>query len=577
MFRRVPLFSFLTAFGLEDESVNLLQTTVHKHLMEQHVAEDAMKKCVVKGDPHVKLWSQTDEDGARMGLYGTYADYWLVHTDYLKVMGRMGGVEQFDMAVVKGVAISGSLIGDKVLLIPTLNNGHLSYDDDPILGDEFPYTNGNLTITNGIIPNYNLFGSKGGMKPRENGFTISIGSDVEIQINQDTFQHLQILAKPYVIAGDSGACTHECPDWFNCPGPICDLKDSLFDTPHEECGHVVIRTECNPLRKKIAIKTCNAKYSEDPPSGVAIQNCIEDCCTDRDQCPDRGKSDGTETCLIFGDPHIKTFDATSATVNTYSPIGTHYLVKSEHLDIQANYVSEDEIKAQISGLAFTGDLVGDKNPDTGEKPILYIAPKKLGGGIFYNGVRAIKCTTFAKDCSHAETHYADPNGHHFDIIYGPGNDIPSLLTERTKYPQRNQTYTIKFTEGGTIVVHEGLGHSIYISLESHAFEGASGECGNADGNHDNDITPDTGSKINCALQDEIFIPKGAECSDIALPSCKKKKQILPYRKQCLNHFGMHSLKKARPSERKLVKACMRDCCYGGSCPNKKNDFADDDY
>jgi len=558
----------------------LLQTTVHKHLMEQNIAggdDDAMKKCVVKGDPHINLWSQSDEDGAKMGLYGTYADYWLVHTDYLKIMGRMGGVEQFDMAVVKGVAITGSLLNNQVLIIPTLNNGDITFDDDPILSTEFPYTSGNLTIEHGIIPNYNLFGSKGGMPPRENGFTIKIGDDVEVQLNQDTFQHLQILAKPYVIAGDSGACEHECPDWFKCPGPICDLKDSLFTTEHEECGHVVIRTECNPARHNIATKRCTEKYSVDPPFGTAIQNCIEDCCSDRDQCPDRGKSDGTETCLVFGDPHIKTFDATRATVNTYSPIGTHYLMKSKHIDIQANYVSRDEIKAQMSGLAFTGDLVGDANPDTGEKPVLYIAPKSEGAGIFYNGKRVIECTTFAEDCTHNQTHYEDANGGHFHIIYGPGDDIPSLLTEKTSYPQRKQTYDIKFTEGGHIVVHEGLGHSIYISIPSCFLEGTRGECGNADGNHANDITPDTGDHGNCAMQHEIFIPKGEECSDIKLPTCKKKKDILPYRKQCLRHFGMHSLKKATPGERKVVKACMRDCCFGGSCPNKKNNFEDDDY
>jgi len=577
MFRRLSTLNFaipLLVAGVEDDSVNLLQTTVHKHTLQ---SGSEKKKCVVKGDPHVKLWSQTDADGARLGLYGTYADYWLVNTDQLKVMGRIGGVEEFDMGVVKGVAVTGPLMEDKVLVIPTLNNGHIKFGDDVL--DTFPWTSpgGTVTITNGIIPNYNMYGGKKPMRPRDNGFTIKMGDKAEIQLNQDVFQHLQILADPDIVANDTGDCAVECADWFKCQDPICDLDKSLFEVEHPECGHVIIRVPCGKVRHKVATVDCNARFEGSPPSGMAIQNCIEDCCSDRDQCPDRGKGDGKETCLIFGDPHIKGFDAKATSTHTYSPIGTHYLVKSDHIQIQANYASGDKVWAQMQGIAITGGVVSEADSN-GKHDVLYFRALPDGGGIFVNDKNVMPCTK-ARECTGGTDVYTDPNGH-FNITYGDGDDIPSLLKEERPVLQRNNVHVITFKEGARVAVHEGEGQAIYMNIDSMILKHVSGECGNMNGNpHDDGHDSFDASNAHCALKDEIFIPNGTECKQITGGStCRKFKDLKPYKKQCFAHFGMKgSWKKYTQPERRIAKDCMKDCCMGGTCPSGKGDDTDEAY
>lgn len=176
--------------------------------------------------------------------------------------------------------------------------------------------------------------------------------------------------------------------------------------------------------------------------------------------------------------------------------------------------------------------------------------------------------------------YKDPAGNHYNITYGPGDDIPSQLKEARPVPTRKHTYTLRFAEGATINVHEGLGHSIYMSIGSRLLAGVSGECGNANGNPDDDEHPPADpANTNCPLAAEIFIPGGKECSAVELPSgCRKKKELAPFRKQCMAHFSLTgSLKKNSWSDRRLVKDCMQDCCLGGECPDGTGDASDEDY
>jgi len=215
----VPLWA---TNGIGDDSVNLLQTAIQKH---KSPVPTGKKECVAKGDPHIKLWSQPHEEGAQLGLYGTYADYWLVKTDALKVMARVGGVAEFDMGVIKGVAVTGPLMENKVLIVPTINDGDVTFGGKPI---EFPWTSpgGNVTIKYGWGNNWNAYGSKKKMRKRDNTFLINMGDKAEIEINQDVFQHFQIVADEDIVADDKGLCKNECEDWFKCQNPICDLSCS---------------------------------------------------------------------------------------------------------------------------------------------------------------------------------------------------------------------------------------------------------------------------------------------------------------------------------------------------------------
>jgi len=581
MYRCLSLFHFVVPLVstsvVEDDSVNLLQTTVHKHLTSGHVAE-TKKTCVVKGDPHVKMWSQTDADGARLGLYGTYADYWLVNTDQLKVMGRIGGVSYAgDMGVVKGTAISGSLIANKVLIIPPTNNGDITLDGVTI---SLPFVSTEFNMTVGVTKNFQTFPV---MKDRENSFTITMGTKAEILINQDVFQHLQIMVDESIVADDKGLCKVMCRDWFRCQDPICDLKDSLFVTKHDQCGEEISRVKCNKLRLKLATEDCKKLFADIGPDekagkvGMGIQNCIEDCCSARDQCPDRNV-DGTATCLIFGDPHIKGFDTPKPDTATFSPTGTHYLVKSDFLSIQANYISDKLIKAQIEGIAFTGALVSDAGTD-GKHRVIYFRPASLGSGVFLDGVHQMSCKQVEGCADPNGLFYDDPKGH-FNITYGSGDDIPELLQDKRPVPQRKNVYTLTFFQGAKFLIHEGTGQSIYMGIGTRLLSGVTGECGNFNG-----IASDDGhasvmtANANCVSQADIFIPDGFECLAVEIPTgCKKKKVLTPFRKQCKRHFNLTgSNKDMTGTERSMLKDCMQDCCLGGTCPDKQADASDEAY
>jgi len=581
MLRRLSIFHIVAPLVstsvVEDDSVNLLQTTVHKHLNSEFVAEEK-KKCVVKGDPHVKLWSQTDADGAKLGLYGIYADYWLVNTDQLKVMGRIGGVSYAgDMGVVKGVAISGSLIDNKVLIIPPTNVGDITLDGVPI--KDFPFESATFNMTLGVTEDFQAWG-RPTAGDRDNSFTITMGSKVEIKINQDVFQHLQVLADESVVADDKGLCKVMCRDWFRCQDPICDLKDSLFVTEHDQCGEEISRVKCNKLRLKLATEDCQKLYADTSPDrhaayvGLGIQNCIEDCCSARDQCPDRDYG-GTATCMIFGDPHVKGFDAPTANLHSFSPIGTHSLVKSDHISVQANYATSQHIKAQMEGIAFTGSLVSDAGDD-GKHSVIYFP---IEGGVEIDGKVVMSCKESAK-CSDAENFYEDPNGGHFNITYGSADDIPALLQDVRPVAQRPNTYTMTFFEGAKFGIHIGTGQSIDMQIGARLLSGVSGECGNYNGDprDDGHDSVDT-AKTNCVPQAEIFIPNGSECQAVVIPSkCERYKKLKPFKKQCKRHFAVTGKWKMMTVEQKaLLRDCMQDCCLGGTCPDKQAGASDDAY
>jgi len=582
MFCRLTFFHFVvpSLVSSSDDSVNLLQTTVHKHVTSEHVTE-AKAKCVVKGDPHVKMWSQSDADGAKLGLYGTYADYWLVNTDQLKVMGRIGGVDYAgEMGVVKGTALTGSLIDNKVLIIPTTNNGDVTLDGVAIT--DFPFESATFNMTLGVTENFQSWGRPNGGEDRDNSFTITMGSKAEIKINQDVFQHLQILVDESIVADDQGLCKVMCKNWFNCQDPICDLNDSLFVTEHDQCGEEILRTKCNKLRLKLAKEDCGqlfANVASDKPAhivGMGIQNCIEDCCQDRNQCPDRDV-DGTATCIAFGDPHVKGFDTATPDLHSYSPIGIHSLVHTEFFSIQANYATSPKIKAQISGIAFTGALVSDAGDD-GKHSVLYFPN---GGGVDVDGTKVMSCTD-SESCSEVENFYSDPNGGHFNITYGTGDGIEELIQDRRPVAQRKNIYTVRFIEGPVFRIHIGTGQAIEMHIAARLLNGVSGECGNYNGNPLDDMHEEVDTaKTNCVSQGEIFIPGGSECEIIEVPGhmkCDKFKNQKKFKKQCMRHFAMKgSWKQKTDVEKELLKDCMKDCCLGGTCPGTEAGPSDDAF
>jgi len=551
---------------LEEDSINLLQTATHRRENLAQEVEEDKKKCVVKGDPHIKLWDTPDSEGAKVGLYGTYADYWLVNTAELKVMGRVAGLQKLDLSVVKGIAVSGSIVGDKILEVPSENNGPITFDGTPITN--FPWEGGGMKITVGKGPNFNRFGGSKPMPLRKVTYTVTMDK-AEIMFNQDVFQHLQIVADASLVAGDAGLCAHECKNWFECEEPICDLAESLFSTEHPQCGETITRVPCNKMRRKLAEQDCNLLYQGDSLARNAIQNCIEDCCTDRDQCPDRGEGDGQATCVVFGDPHVKGFDSSIPNSARFNPMGTHWLVNSEFIQVQARYVTDKEIMAGLRGIAVTGDIVGDVLPGGGH-PVLYFPPTDgpdAEGGVDLDGKKLFDCNR--RNCKTKD--YKDPNGN-YAITYGDAPDPELLLLDERPVPLRKHVFTVEFAHGAKFLIHQGAGQNMYMSIDSDLLYGVSGECGNFNGNPNDDVHAED-DNTTCATGNAIFLPKGSECqpADPNLVHCHDKNNLMKFQQPCVDHFKIKGAEESHIAQ-EVLKACMMDCCLGGACPGNNLDI-----
>lgn len=87
-------------------------------------------------------------------------------------------------------------------------------------------------------------------------------------------------------------------------------------------------------------------------------NCVTDCCGDRDSCPDLGNEGKYGTCLVKGDPHIKTFDSPTVEKHVYV-LNDYWLVNSKYLQIQGRYGTQRrDGKGQLMGVAVRGLLTG---------------------------------------------------------------------------------------------------------------------------------------------------------------------------------------------------------------------------
>lgn len=176
--------------------------------------------------------------------------------------------------------------------------------------------------------------------------------------------------------------------------------------------------------------------------------------------------------------------------------------------------------------------------------------------------------------------YEDPNGH-YNITFGKGSDITLLLTDRRPVAQRDDMYTIEFAIGAKFLIHQGSGQNIYMSINSDILSDVSGECGNFNGNPDDDAhsgTLDAGDSSSlCAKGSDIFVPTGEECKKVTAEDfkCTKRAELWPFRRQCIKHFNLKRLY-TDPAAQKILLDCQVDCCSGGDCPSK-NGGADENY
>jgi hypothetical protein len=90
--------------------------------------------CEFWGDPHIKSF-----DGARLSFYGD-GEFWVVKSAKIKIQGvYMGTKWTHGLAATSKIVVSGAFIGDKKIVVGSLETGPITVDGAPILST-FPST-----------------------------------------------------------------------------------------------------------------------------------------------------------------------------------------------------------------------------------------------------------------------------------------------------------------------------------------------------------------------------------------------------------------------------------------------------
>lgn len=221
-------------------------------------------------------------------------------------------------------------------------------------------------------------------------FTITLKEGVTVVVNQGVTHHVSIeTPNRLAIAGPDeiveGHCGNYDCEFANdilekraCSAPVHPFDPcsgdglvalSLGKYPEDQCGVQPKKSECSTIQFREFKEICKTYggFNEDDEV-EALRDCIEDCCQDREECPDKDNEDEFAHCLMAGDPHIKTFGSEAYNTDVFFPHADFYALKTEALSIQVRYSSfRDDNKAQIMGIAISGPLVGAED-ENGEFP-----------------------------------------------------------------------------------------------------------------------------------------------------------------------------------------------------------------
>jgi len=520
--------------------------------------------CIAAGDPHVKPFDRLEMDEDCLGPMG---DYWLVNTDALKVQARYMGYQRQDgYAFIKGLSITGTRLGSKTLHIPVINNGSVTYDG-VALGRSFKndfFTMqrkpGPVLITFVEKPDVNAQDRKGSVFIK---FKDADGKqDILLVINQGPVQHILISAIPAALAGTTGHCgnfnndaSDDLIDLDNCGSRSKECIFPKGECPNPEDGKDRVPENCTVSESMFYAKICEASYPVPRASEWTIFNCKTDCCATRTSCPDKDDEGESASCLIRGDPHIKTWDATQMNKNVYEPLADHWLIKNKYFQIQGRYGSDrPDKRAQLVGVVISGPLMG-KNLD-GTHPVLLlkaghdkVTRKLLAGKASLDGVEV--------DLTKLPLHNV-----HYKLNYGAGQDLKYFwdVDPANNAKTFNSAYTLAFLghDGSTIAtitINSKRVLAFSMQAKEWLLENVSGQCGNFNGNADDDSAP-TGNPITGG--DSLFTDtnpwlgqtlKGTGCG----PKEKKHFKTLcqAKHKQAVSNY--------------VVQACIVDCCDGGVC------------
>jgi len=508
--------------------------------------------CVVSGDPHVKPF---DEGGEKESCLGPMGDYYLVKTSELWIQARyMGFKRDGGYSFVRGLVMGGARLGGKKFNMPIINSGAVEFDGVPIPSDGYENHALGLRIWHHEGPRIVGFEAKNIVDTTwKNTWWIELKKDglvdILMVINQGTEQHIMISSTPAALKGTEGHCGNYNNDGTDdtlavddCPGRIPPETCEFPVCPNPEDGEPRVPTECTLGTKQFDFYTgiCKAYYANEIKTHEwKLWNCVTDCCGNRDSCPDLTDGGLDGTCLVKGDPHIKTFDSPTIHKHVYAPLNDYWLVNSKFVQVQVRYGTiRWDGKAQVLGVVVGGILTGGVTVyiPAGENP------------------------TQIDGAAMSGSEYDTPA---FQIIYERSGENFRFKLDSKKASKPTQLYTLTFknpSDGktiGSLMVNKNKNanrykaQTVFFRVENWVLEGVSGQCGNFNGNPDDD---DANINLDIVVGGSMFPDTNPDIGKVFNQKDCSHKQAKAAKQCCVN--------KHSPATLDTINSCIVDHCCG---------------
>jgi len=535
-----------------DESSLLQAKMLKHHNMLQNRSECTLpgSYCVVQGDPHVKPF---DEGGQHEMCLGPMGDYVLVQTADLYIHARYQGfMRDSGYAFIKGLVLGGGRFGGKKLSVPILNTGAVEYDGVPLPAEGIDTPS--LRIWKKEGPNLIGFGvadiintdwtNTYWIELKKNGLV-----DVLIVINQGDIQHIMISGTQGALAGTTGQCgnynndpTDDTIAVDDCVGKTDTCEFPVCPNPEDGKPRVPPTCTLGTPQFEFYTKVCKAHWGEAAlkEKEWKLFNCVTDCCGDRDSCPDLGNEGMDGTCLVKGDPHIKTFDSDTVHKNVYAPLNDYWLVNTKFLQIQVRYGTERwDGKAQVMGVAVTGILTGGVSMyiPRGQGAV-QIGGNAMNGDIYDTAAFELKYETKGENLR-------------FKLDAKKSGKPQRLYTLTFKNPSDGKTIGfLKVNKNKNSAKHQS--QTVFFKAENWILEGVSGQCGNYNSNPEDDNADPSNDLI--ATGQSLFPDTNPDIGKVFNEKGCTKPQAKAAKLCCAE--------KHNPTTKDVINACIVDHCCG---------------
>jgi hypothetical protein len=255
---------------------------------------------------------------------------------------------------------------------------------------------------------------------------------------------------------------------------------------------------------------------------------------DRENCPDQDNEGEKGSCIIRGDPHLKTFDSGSLDKHVYGPLGDYTLVNNQYFNIQGRYGSQrKDKKASLQGVMVSGAMMGGMN--------MYIG----GTTIQINGQNIF--TPLDNEYFNVTDHMGENIRYRMDPI--KNKPRKPVITVFFKGLNGNVVATLKVNKA--LNAKKNRNQAFFFQAENWLLKGVSGQCGNYNG----DKTDDDSVKADYLRggQGSLFTGRNPQNGVMFICGICKKFDRKLARKCCME---VHP----RGSSRTTISNCVQDNC-----------------